>query len=147
MEKALLFDGNKYPPLLPRPLRVTRAKSITKTASYASKSHQSVKPLRASSIIYRPKQTPEAQSLAGRAGKLLGRAGAAQFRLNGKGSGNGVQRPIKSPEQIIFEGHRARAGHSKGVLKSGKRKGGKPNTRSSKRAAAYKATGRKKRTD
>ncbi|KAL9033902.1 MAG: hypothetical protein Q9214_007291, partial [Letrouitia sp. 1 TL-2023] len=34
VEKALLFDGKKFPPMLPRKLRVTRARNIEKNASH-----------------------------------------------------------------------------------------------------------------
>lgn len=83
--------------------------------------------------------------MAGRAGKLFGRAGAAQSRQGG-------DRPVKlaginkSPEAIVFEGHRASNKHGKGTLKLGGsgKKQGKPRTRSSKRGAAFKVAGKKK---
>ena len=85
------------------------------------------------------------QSLTGRAGKLLGRAGAAQFR-NSQEQGHKSLRVRKSPEAIVFEGYRASSKQGKGILKlkgAGKKQG-KPHGRSSRRGAAFKASGRKK---
>jgi len=76
--------------------------------------------------------------MTGRAGKLLGRAGAAQVRGH---SGHG-----KTPEAVVFEGYRASSKQGKGTLKLGGsgKKQGKPRTRSSKRGAAFKVSSRKK---
>lgn len=81
--------------------------------------------------------------MTGRAGKLLGRAGAAQFHEPAT-HGNKTLGVSKSPEAIVFEGYRASSKQGKGTLKmggSGKRQG-KPRTRSSRRGAAFKASGR-----
>lgn len=83
--------------------------------------------------------------MTGRAEKLLGRAGAAQARGY---SGHGKQ-PIgvsKTPEAVVFEGYRASSRQGKGTLKLGGsgKKQGKPRTRSSKRGAAFKTSGRKR---
>ncbi len=83
--------------------------------------------------------------MTGRAEKLLGRAGAAQVRGH---SGHG-KKPIgvpKTPEAVVFEGYRASSKQGKGTLKLGGsgKKQGKPRTRSSKRGATFKASGRKK---
>jgi len=81
---------------------------------------------------------------------LLGRAGAAKLR-NPESSGanntpvitRGIEGIAKTPEKIIFEGHRAlRTGKPKD-LKS-KKGSGKPKNKSSKRAAAWKKSGGKK---
>lgn len=83
--------------------------------------------------------------MTGRAEKLLGRAGAAQVRgHSGRGERpNGVS---KTPEAVVFEGYRASSKQGKGTLKLGGsgKKQGKPRTRSSKRGAAFKASGRKR---
>ncbi|KEQ70369.1 hypothetical protein M436DRAFT_53774, partial [Aureobasidium namibiae CBS 147.97] len=131
VEAALLLNEKKFPPMLPRKLRVTRAKTIKRNVKPGSNAVKA--PGAASKGIYNPKADPVMQSNMGRAGKLMGRAAAAQG--------------FKTPESFIFEGHRAKAGAGKSGLKlggSGKKKG-KPRTRSSNRAAAWKAGGGKKR--
>lgn len=150
MEKALLFNDKKYPPLLPRRLRITRAKKPSKTASHLAKERPTQEPVRTG--VYRPKVSSESQSLAGRAGKLLGRAGAAQYRKRDDQSGDrhgkaplGVK---KSPEDIVFEGHRANGNQGRGTLKLGKSSKKKPAAvgKRSKRSAAFKAGSVKKRS-
>jgi nucleolar protein 12 len=91
------------------------------------------------STKYKHKATPEQQSLAGRAGRLLGRAGAARQHRELKGEGRrkprhgeneisseNTPRTIKTPEQIVFEGRRASSkdGRPKD-LKFGKVRGNK----------------------
>ncbi|KAI1133672.1 hypothetical protein F5Y10DRAFT_228321 [Nemania abortiva] len=142
VESALLLDGKKFPPMLPRALRVSRAKDPRKTAlameRTAKARSDSLKTTddKRKSTKYTPKITPEQQSQAGRAGKLFGRSAAAKQRHGIKGdrrrsrdagdkpqeNGNG----IKPPEQFIFEGRRASArdGRPKD-LKFGKTKGKK----------------------
>lgn len=151
VEKALLFHGRKYPPLLPRVLRVTRAKNIQKTASRTQRPHQRSTGTdgRPSSGGYVAKPSARAQSLTGRATKLLGRAGGASFRrpeagprVRGEAGGRGLA------EGDVFEGFRARRGAGGGGIAmggSGKKGGGKPRTRSSKRGAAFRAAGGKKK--
>lgn len=149
VERALLYNGKSFPPLLPRPLRVTRAKNLAKTASYGAK--PSFKPpnsFRARNEgIHTPKPSSQIQSLAGRAGKLLGRAGAAMLtrapttaEARGDGKGSGV---MKTPESFVFEGYRAKGGQKPALGKA--KKGGKPKTRSNKRGTAFKASGGKKK--
>lgn len=143
MERALLFNDKKYPPLLPRRLRVTRAKNITKTASHGSREKRVKGPIVRGN--YLPKPNSKSQSLSGRAGKLFGHAGAAQLRANSNDEGHkrhpngfGV---AKSPEEIVFEGHRASENQGKGIL--GKNKTSKKNkrvsTKRTKRSVAFKA--------
>ncbi|TLS28186.1 hypothetical protein PpBr36_00150 [Pyricularia pennisetigena] len=123
VEAALLLDGKKFPPLLPRALRVTRCKAPHKTARAMERAEQA----RASALSnagkpkstkYVRKVTVEEKTGAGRASKLLGRSAAA--RLGGfnkprfeKGKAAAGATPVdsafKSPEEIIFEGHRASA--------------------------------------
>ncbi len=100
-------------------------------------------------------------SLQGRAGKLLGKAGAAQFKkkdaasgANGtvmgkKGDGRAVEGIAKTPESIVFEGYRASAknGRPKDLKMGGAKKGkGKPKSRSSTRASSWRKAGGKKTT-
>ena len=152
MEKALLYNEKKFPPMLPRILRVTRAKSLRKTASYIDNTKAGKKSSqRLEKESYKQKVSSEAQSLSGRAGRLLGRAGAAHLRSTDRGDarstnmGERMNSISKTPEAVVFEGYRA---SNKGTLKSGGgsgKKQGKPRTRSSKRGAAFKASGGQKR--
>ncbi|MCJ1351854.1 MAG: Nucleolar protein 12 [Icmadophila ericetorum] len=150
VEKALLYDNKCFPPMLPRFLRVTRAKNMRKTNSQAesAKGNRRAGPSRANGN-YAPKPSSQIQSLSGRANKLLGRAGAAQLRTTNRGKKEGNQAgkketnaAIKSPEQIIFEGHRASSKQSK----LGKKRG-KPQNHGSKRAAAFRVAGSENRWD
>ncbi|KAL8870502.1 MAG: hypothetical protein Q9174_003471 [Haloplaca sp. 1 TL-2023] len=134
-EKALLFNDKKYPPLLPRVLRVTRARKVTnkaaKSSPHTSREMKQADNNAASAALiarYAPKMDPAKQSLSGRAGKLFGRAGAARVRQRAKPGGkpDGV---TKSPEQMVFEGYRASRRPTK--------KQGKPRPRS----IAFKAKG------
>ncbi|KAF4634020.1 hypothetical protein G7Y89_g4093 [Cudoniella acicularis] len=159
VEAALLFNEKKYPPMLPRVLRVVRAKAVRKTALASQNSRSNPKnsknPNKAQ--IYNPKMPAEEASLKGRASKLLGRAGAAKFR-KGQGSGaNGmavgtrgsagseIEGILKKPEQIVFEGYRASAknGKPKDLKMGGGKKKGKPTNRGAKRASAWKKGGGK----
>ncbi|UNI14684.1 Nucleolar protein 12 [Purpureocillium takamizusanense] len=149
VESALLLDGKKFPPMLPRPLRVTRAKDPRKTAlaqeRASAKANASDNSKGRGGTGYRPKITPEQQAAAGRAGKLLGRAGAAQMQRGGKDGANAAALVSKkSPEQIVFEGRRAssRDGRPKDLKfgKKGKGKKPKPTHRGARRAAEWKKT-------
>ncbi|KAL8655680.1 MAG: hypothetical protein Q9210_000743 [Variospora velana] len=150
VEKALLYNDKKFPPLLPRLLRVTRAKKMTRTATQNLR-HGSVGQATSTSskARYAPRVDPVAHSMSGRAAKLFGRAGAAHLKGRGgpegaplmKGPG-GVPR---APGQIIFEGYRASSKHSRGTKAGGsEKKRGKPQTRSGRRGAEFKAKGGKK---
>jgi nucleolar protein 12 len=162
VEAALLFHEKKYPPMLPRPLRVVRAKAVRKTA-LASQHSQSKFQKQPSSKpqIYNPKMPAEEASLHGRAGKLLGRAGAAQFRkgkitgandmpMGKRGDGTkAIEGIAKTPEAIVFEGYRASSknGRPKDLKlggKGGKGKKAKPTGRAAKRTSAYKSGAVKK---
>ena len=149
MEKALSFNEKKFPPMLPRILRVTRAKNIRKTTGSKDqgKHHDRRERARKSVAKYALKVSSEAQSLSGRAGKLLGRAGAARVQSAGDrpaGSKSEVDTIPKTQEPIVFEGYRASSKQSKGTMKLGGRKQGKPRTRSSRRGAEFKLSGAKK---
>lgn len=155
VEAALLFNEKKYPPMLPRVLRVVRAKAVRKTALASAASRtESKKPRK--DRVFNPKTTSEMSSLKGRASKLLGKAGASQFKkkegsgANGmamgrRGDGAGVAGIAKTPESIVFEGYRASAKNGKPRdLKFGKgggKKGGKPKKHGSKRASEWKKGG------
>ena len=168
MEAALLFNEKKYPPMLPRVLRVVRAKAVKKTALAfaASRDHFKKSQSRTTdkSQIYNPKMSSEASSLQGRAGKLLGRAGAANYKKKEGSGANGmpmgrrgapangqnatIEGIAKTPEKIVFEGYRAtsKSGRPKDLKLGGgggKKTGGKPRTRSTKRATDWKKGGGK----
>ncbi|KAI0458799.1 hypothetical protein F5B21DRAFT_459461 [Xylaria acuta] len=145
VESALLLDGKKFPPMLPRALRVSRAKDPRKTSLAMERTTKArldaIKSTegKRKSTKYTPKVTPEQQSQAGRAGKLFGRSTAAKQQHGLKGErrksrdkGDSSSKPqengdgIKPPEQFIFEGRRASAKDGKPKdLKFGKTKGKK----------------------
>ncbi|MBE7180543.1 MAG: hypothetical protein INR71_04900 [Terriglobus roseus] len=138
VEAALLFNDKKFPPLLPRKLRVVRAKAAKRNAAAPGRSGAAPP-----NAAYVPKVSAEQRSVQGRAGKLFGKAGAAQMH-SGSGKKPKMQ-GFKPPEAFLFEGHRATGGQ-KPKLKAKKGKvGGKPQSRSSKRGAAWKAAGGKKK--
>ncbi|RDL38399.1 RNA-binding, RBD [Venustampulla echinocandica] len=154
VEAALLFNEKKYPPMLPRILRVVRAKAIKKTANASRANFKNPKP-QGKGQIYNPKVPGEEASLHGRAGKLLGRAGAAKLRKEGsgangmvmgkRGGASAIGGVARTPENIIFEGYRASAKSGKPKdLKMGGGKKGKPANRGAKRASAWKKTAGKK---
>lgn len=134
VEAALLFDGKKFPPMLPRKLRVERAKAQRKNARPGSGRPVLSKP---SAIGYQRKMTGEEASRLGRAEKLLGRAAAAQMK-RAKGLQSSSDE-LRKPEHFVFEGHRASSTSGKAGLKLGRKKKGKPSTRSARRGASYKA--------
>ncbi|KAF2106649.1 hypothetical protein BDV96DRAFT_607136 [Lophiotrema nucula] len=124
VEAALEFNDQKYPPLLPRKLRVVRAK-----APRPKKKPEARPAPTKSNAVYNAKKTEQQRSQEGRAKAMLGKAGA-----------------FKSAEKFVFEGHRASNNQGRSGLKLGgnKKKSGKPSNRSTKRAAAYRASGGKK---
>lgn len=124
VEESLLLDGKKFPPMLPRKLRVVRAKKPAKKNPETSQGPAKGGARRGAD-----------KSMQGRAGKLLGKAGAANMRTGGDAAN----------AQEVFEGHRATEGGSRIKMKT-KSRGlkGKPKTRSSKRAASYRAGGARK---
>ena len=141
VEAALQYDGKKFPPMLPRKLRVSRAKAPKRKPTPGS-GRPAVK---TQTNSYQRKLGPEEASQVGRAAKLLGRAGAAQTRQPSKhvertpsSRANGG---IRKPEEFIFEGQRASVNQGKLGLKLGgrgnnnKKKKGKV----TKRSASFKA--------
>ncbi|KAI1660877.1 hypothetical protein F4813DRAFT_348639 [Daldinia decipiens] len=164
VESALLLDGKKFPPMLPRVLRVSRAKDPRKTALAMERTQKTKleglhsQDNKSKSTKHKPKITPEQQSQAGRAGKLLGRAAAARQRHGVKGEGKprkerkepATVEAFKSPEQIIFEGRRASEKDGRPAdLKFGKTKGkkgvvkAKTKNRGARRAAEWRKKGTK----
>jgi nucleolar protein 12 len=120
--------------MLPRVLRVVRAKAVRKTAlasaSRTGPGSKGSKPARKSQLGgYNPRVAPEVSSFKGRASKLLGKAAAAQFksgangttigkrgdgqkerRISGGGKmegAKGIAGTMRTPESIVFEGYRA----------------------------------------
>ncbi|RFU79516.1 nucleolar 12 [Trichoderma arundinaceum] len=152
VEGALLLNGKKFPPMLPRALRVTRAKDPRKTAQAVerARSKADIADGASRSTKYKPKATPEEQAAAGRTRKLLGRSAAAKQRFAGRKSfpapakdGEPVD-GLKTPERIIFEGRRASSkdGLPKDLKfgKKNKKKAGRPmrpQNRGARRAAAW----------
>ena len=153
--------------MLPRILRVVRAKAIHKTAlaSQAARGNAKISRNDKKSQIYNPKVSSETSSLHGRAGKLLGRAGAAKFRksygsgANGMVMGKrgpeqntarkeGIEGIKRTPESIVFEGYRAtsKAGRPKDLKLGGGggKKRGKPGGRGTKRATEWRKARAKK---
>ncbi|XHG02730.1 Nucleolar protein 12, variant 2 [Aspergillus wentii] len=122
VEEAILLDGKKFPPMLPRKLRVSRAKRMFKKRDGPERNAKD----RAMGESHR--------TLQGRAGKLFGRAGAAKLKA-------GEKRSI-SQNSTVFEGYRATEDGPRIKVKTKSRGSkGKPKNRSSQRAAAYKAAG------
>lgn len=157
--------------MLPRILRVVRAKAPHKTA--LAQEQRKNKLAAAATLAdgdkkstkYKHKATPEQQSHAGRAAKLLGRSGGIRElrKASGKADrrekgsrpapGNGSGVVPKTPEQFIFEGRRASAndgrpndvrigGKKKRVGKKGRIE--KPGGRSTARAESWKQKQKKK---
>jgi nucleolar protein 12 len=119
--------------MLPRVLRVVRAKAVRKTAlASASRTGPSknAKPGQKSQLGgYNPRVAPEVSSFKGRASKLLGKAAAAQFKSGANGTtigkrgdgreergtsegrkaeaAKGAAGAMRTPESIVFEGYRA----------------------------------------
>lgn len=143
VESALQLNDKKFPPLLPRKLRVVRAKRVGKKKTTRD----------APSISNAKKE--QNGSLQGRATRLFGRAGAAKLRSGSSSTGGfatganstpaGAQAHAQAPP-MVFEGYRATSDTPKFQVKTKSRgagaKGkGKPKTRSSRRGAAFKAQG------
>ncbi|KAK1830334.1 nucleolar protein 12 [Podospora conica] len=162
VEAAVLLNGKKFPPMLPRELRVSRCKAPHKTARAMEAKQKKLagergpkhdkKSKKGSSYV--PKVTPDAKTLAGRAGKLLGRAAARAHlagssdkkdrrdaprrRESGAGAGDG-DKVMRSPEDIVFEGRRASA--KDGKPKDLKFKGTRPKGDAKRRSIKAKKTG------
>ena len=110
-----------------RKLRITRAKAMKRNQQKPKgPSHREPRrpPPKEGRGLFVPKADPKAQATIGRAGTLLGRAGAVQLK--------------KQVE--VFEGMRATADTDSGVKKggSGKKNGGKARARTTTRSTAWK---------
>lgn len=127
VEAALQFNDQKYPPLLPRKLRVSRAKaqkSKPKKPAGPPPSRSNAEDSKQKGA-YNAKISGEEKSQRGRAKAMLGKAAA-----------------FKSAESFVFEGHRASSKQGTSGLKLGGKKKG-PNGRKS-RSKAWKASGGKR---
>ncbi|KAK4560742.1 Nucleolar protein 12 [Recurvomyces mirabilis] len=162
VEAALLYNEKKFPPMLPRKLRVSRAKAVKRNVKPNSGRPTTREQ---KSTGYQRKVSGAESSQAGRVGKLYGKAAAATAantttvgirtpRSEKPGGAAVVGGDIRRPEDFVFEGHRASSKSGKSGLKLGGKKGGggvkgkgkagKPTSRSAKRGAAFKAGGKKK---
>lgn len=119
VEAALLMDGKKFPPMLPRTLRVMRAK-------------KDVRKIRS-----------ETRQPSTRRENGMNKGKSQQLGLAPREKTNG------SDSKVILEGHRASSNHAlpKGLKKMKKRPAVKPDNRGSRRAAAFRAGGGKKKRD
>ncbi|EFE44656.1 RNA binding protein, putative [Trichophyton verrucosum HKI 0517] len=149
VEAALLCDGKKFPPMLPRKLRVTRAKRIgagsegvregasrqRPTGGKARKDEKLFGQAVAAELrnVEREKKKKKIGQRDGRSGRI-GPGNDANAVPLGDRSGSG-----NADTRIVFEGYRAKDGAKPAFRMKGKKKGGKPKTRSSRRASAYKA--------
>jgi nucleolar protein 12 len=124
VESALLLNDKKFPPLLPRKLRVMRSKNIKRNPSMPSGGKRGFEPDR---------------TMTGRAGKLLGRAGASQIRHNSSygPKRQRTERPTQTQEKIVFEGVRAKNTDGNKGLKFGSKRKGKPKGRKTERSSSW----------
>ncbi|KAF2225441.1 hypothetical protein BDZ85DRAFT_192446, partial [Elsinoe ampelina] len=166
VEEALAWDGKKDPPLLPRKMRVARAKAVKRNRGVKVEEERREGKGRGG---YVRKLTNQERSQVGRAERLLGKSGARGVvgrggfgagrgrggfggrRGFGQGRGGrqggagdrgreGAAGPIRAPESFVFEGQRAKSDGDAGVkMKKGLGKKAKPTKNSNKRAAAFKA--------
>jgi nucleolar protein 12 len=123
VEKALLLDGQKFAPLLPRKLRVTRARRTKKRETGGVKGGRN----------------DEERSLSGRAARMLGKGGAREVRDKLKEMrGKRPDRKGENDSNGVLEGLRASMHHGNRGLKFGKKKkSSKLSSRSARRAAAF----------
>jgi nucleolar protein 12 len=120
VEAALLYNDKKFPPLLPRKLRVTRARKPKREIKPSSLSKDG-------STHSNPRDGP-------RSPKGIGRVLSAKADRNNESS-----------KKFVFEGHRA-TNSAAGKFHAGPKKRkhkAKPTSRSSRRGAAFKAAGSK----
>ncbi|EQL36802.1 hypothetical protein, variant [Blastomyces dermatitidis ATCC 26199] len=155
VEAALLLDGQKFPPLLPRRLRVTRAKRVLKSAKDRGRGNGRKRDSgNANKTALGVRRGGDRQaSFQGRAEGLLGKAGTGSNGHGGGGGGGdgggggGDGDGGKGSGAFVFEGFRARPDKGPGGFKvktksrGAKGRAGKPKTRSTRRAAAFRAGG------
>jgi nucleolar protein 12 len=122
VEAALLMNDKKFPPMLPRKLRVMRAKKTRQ------KQQRTATDSERSSSKFGPSKI----------GLSVRKDGDRSARRSGSG--------FRKPEGFVFEGSRASSSSKvrNGILKQKKRSAVKPTTRSSRRGAAFKASGGKR---
>lgn len=97
--------------MLPRALRVTRAKDPRRTVLALERSRDKTTAVgKSAATKYKPKATPEQLSFTGGRGKL-GRTGAAKQGREERTPRKAAAKPseLKSPEEVVFEGRRASA--------------------------------------
>ncbi len=121
VEAALLLNDRKFPPLLPRKLRVTRAKKFRDKPSSSS----------------RAKSSSENRGSPSKKWNAV-RAGGARITKHHSAE--------TTPHKLVFEGHRA-SKSSANDNKQKKRRSMRVTSRSAKRGAAFKASGGKKKRD
>ena len=124
VEAALLMNDKKFPPMLPRKLRVMRAKRTKQKAIGGNN-------------VNKATNRDSRRQGSGRADTRFGTMSKHGMR-NTSGP--------RTKEGVVFEGHRASKSsrESNVVSKHRKRHAVKPSTRSSKRGAAFKAAGGKR---
>ncbi|KAL4944346.1 hypothetical protein BDV06DRAFT_187637 [Aspergillus oleicola] len=124
VEEALLLNDKIFPPMLPRKLRVVRAKKVAKKPQDGQGASKSL--------------ADADRTLHGRAGKLLGRSSEARLKAG--------DRKSISQNSLVFEGNRATSDGPSRIRVRTKSRGSKAkkDSRSKKRAAAYKAAGGKR---
>jgi nucleolar protein 12 len=130
VEAALSYNDKKFPPMLPRKLRVMRAKKTKQAAAR-----------RGSYAGGRDFQVKGSISKFG--------VGGDRGPLNARWLGEGRQAGPRKSNSFVFEGHRASGsgGSKSGNLKIKKKRTVKPNTRSSRRGSAFKVAGGKRKQD
>jgi len=121
VEAALLMNDKKFPPMLPRKLRVMRAKRTKQKGALATSG-----------------RTDREKHHAGKFKK-----GGGNHRTAGPGKNDAPPSSRIKTAGVVFEGHRA-SSQSKPRTER-KRYKVKPDTRSSRRGAAFKAGGKHKR--
>ena len=122
VESALLMDGKKFPPMLPRPLRVSRAKREMKKDR---------------------RNTEGTRNGQRRDAPPRGKLGGTHEQPRGRPT-----RPDGKNDRVVLEGHRAHSNSlPKGLKKLKKRPSVKPAGRGTKRAAAFRAGGGRKKRD
>ncbi|KAH6611663.1 hypothetical protein C7974DRAFT_407214 [Boeremia exigua] len=125
VEAALQLNEKKFPPMLPRVLRVTRCRAEKKKDKPRGPAPSSERAGKKGA--YQKKFSAEEKSQQGRAKAMLGKGGAARAR-----------------EGFIFEGHRATEGQGKSGLKfKGANKNKKGANGRKSRSAAWKTSAKK----
>lgn len=127
VEKALLMNDKKFAPHLPRKLRVMRAKKENKRTS----------------------KHPERKTVRGN-DKSAGGRGRTVQKHRSKEAEKKAQRgfaALEGAKKIVFEGYRATKPDGKEKKGDGKKQRTRPQGRSAKRGASFKASGGKKKRD